>query len=60
MMQLVAGDLNNDGNRSSIVCNNCGITNGGFVVEFMNTSSGGIWPSLHPGFLAQAIRAAPS
>ncbi|HMK20507.1 MAG TPA: IPT/TIG domain-containing protein [Chitinophagaceae bacterium] len=42
MMQLVAGDLNNDGKPEVVaVCNNCGITNGGFVVEFLNTSSGG-------------------
>lgn len=42
MMQLVAGDLNNDGKPEiAAVCNNCGITNGGFAVLFLNTSSGG-------------------
>jgi FG-GAP-like repeat/IPT/TIG domain/Secretion system C-terminal sorting domain len=42
MMQLVAGDLNIDGKPDiAAVCNVCGITNGGFAVAFLNTSSGG-------------------
>ena len=41
-MQLVAGDLNNDGKPEiAAVCNNCAIPNGGHVVTFLNMSSGG-------------------